>query len=557
MLIKESRVRKVWLGTLFVFSLLYNLSAQSVNIELEQRIDSIYELSVRDYKKSVIASQKLLKEIDDFKEPKEKVKIYVETSNVMLFNGEIKESIINLKKAVTLSEENSYDKLYLQANLILAKAYVSIYEYENAFNVYSNIITREEYNVLPNNHSYKWITMSDFAHLNSIIGRKDQALKLYIDAYKLGKDSINNVYWQRISLDIADLYNSFNKKDSAQIYLREYHKLNEVHKPTLVKNFIPWYEGNLAFYNNDFKKAIKKYKKYEELIKIDFGIEDKETLIRKGRSYVELGKLDSALITLEAIQEMDEFSKFERYLNPDYYRIYYDIYSAKGQQEMASEYLKNYDQAQHRRNTFAFKTIDELHNLKTKEVQVKENVEKSKLQQYIKYLWVAVVVIVLIATLFLVIRQRRDAKKFDELMKRSSMEFNQTIKNTTEVQDVNLADKTVTSILYKINELQNDGFFLKQKTTLYNTAKKLKTNTSYLSNIINNNLGTTFSAFVNDIRINYIINELKTNKQLRSYSVKAIAEEIGYKSADSFSKYFKQNTGLSPSSYIKKLNKDS
>ncbi|HDZ04569.1 MAG TPA: AraC family transcriptional regulator [Maribacter sp.] len=59
------------------------------------------------------------------------------------------------------------------------------------------------------------------------------------------------------------------------------------------------------------------------------------------------------------------------------------------------------------------------------------------------------------------------------------------------------------------------------------------------------------------LRINSIINELKTNKQLRSYSVKAIAEEIGYKSADSSSKYFKKNTGLSPSSYIKKFNKDS
>ncbi|WP_414674310.1 helix-turn-helix domain-containing protein [Maribacter sp.] len=44
---------------------------------------------------------------------------------------------------------------------------------------------------------------------------------------------------------------------------------------------------------------------------------------------------------------------------------------------------------------------------------------------------------------------------------------------------------------------------------------------------------------------------------MRSYSVKAIAEEIGYKSADSSSKYFKKNTGLSPSSYIKKFNKDS
>ncbi|MEP2238937.1 MAG: helix-turn-helix domain-containing protein, partial [Maribacter sp.] len=526
MFIKESRVRKVWLGILFVFSLLYNLSAQSVSIELEQRIDSIYELSVTDYKKSIIASQKLLEEIDDFKEPKEKVKIYLETSNVMLFNGEIKESIINLKKAITLSEEKSYDKLYLQANIVLAKAYVGSYEYENAFNVYSNIITTEEYSVLPNDHSYKWVTMSDFAHLNSIIGRKSEALKLYIDSYRLGKDSINNVYWQRVSLDIADLYNFFGKKDSAQIYLREYHELTDTHKPTLVADYIPWYEGNFAFYNNDFKKAIKKYKKYEELIKIDFGIEDEEILIRKGRSYVELGKLDNALITLEAIQEIDEFSKFERYLNPDYYRIYYDVYSAKGQQEIASAYLKKYDQAQQRRYTFAFKTIDELHNLKTKEVQVKENVEKSKLQQYIKYLLFALGTLCIVFIIVFTIKQRREKKKFEALMlkfkdKKSSVESKSI--------SIDIKDEKVAALIGQIKELQEQGFFLKQKTTLHNTAKKLKTNTSYLSTIINTHLGTTFSAFVNEIRIDYIINELKTNKQLRSYSVKAIAEEIGYK----------------------------
>ena len=123
--------------------------------------------------------------------------------------------------------------------------------------------------------------------------------------------------------------------------------------------------------------------------------------------------------------------------------------------------------------------------------------------------------------------------------------------NTNEIKD-----EKIEALISQIKELQEQGFFLKQKTTLYNTAKKLKTNTSYLSNVINNNLKTTFSAFVNDIRIDYIINELKTNKQIRSYSVKAIAEEIGYKSADSFSKYFKQSTGLSPSAFIKNINKE-
>jgi YesN/AraC family two-component response regulator len=111
----------------------------------------------------------------------------------------------------------------------------------------------------------------------------------------------------------------------------------------------------------------------------------------------------------------------------------------------------------------------------------------------------------------------------------------------------------IQEILSKIEYLEEKKYYLKQECTMHNMAKRLKTNTSYLSSIINNHLNKTFSNYINELRINYAILELKNNKRLRSYSVKAISEEIGYKSADSFSKYFKEATGLTPSVYIKKI----
>lgn len=117
-----------------------------------------------------------------------------------------------------------------------------------------------------------------------------------------------------------------------------------------------------------------------------------------------------------------------------------------------------------------------------------------------------------------------------------------------------IKDATRTEILDKLIKLEEKRLFLKQDFTLHNVAKRLKTNTAYLSKIVNSELDKNFSSYVNELRINYIVIELKNNAKLRSYSINAIAEEIGYKSPESFTKYFKIATGISPSIYIKKIN---
>ncbi|UUC46214.1 helix-turn-helix domain-containing protein [Flavobacterium cerinum] len=116
-----------------------------------------------------------------------------------------------------------------------------------------------------------------------------------------------------------------------------------------------------------------------------------------------------------------------------------------------------------------------------------------------------------------------------------------------------IKDERVNDILEKLEKLQEKKYFLRQDCTLHSVAKKLKTNTAYLSKIVNNELGKSFSTYINELRINYVILELKNNSKLRAYSVSSIADEIGYKSSDSFTKYFKAATGITPSIYIKKI----
>lgn len=103
---------------------------------------------------------------------------------------------------------------------------------------------------------------------------------------------------------------------------------------------------------------------------------------------------------------------------------------------------------------------------------------------------------------------------------------------------------------------ENNKDYLKPKITLNKLAKKLNTNSKYLSQIINKFKSKTFSNYINDLRIEYFIEELQDNNtQLKNYTIKAIAQEIGFTSTESFTKAFYKKNGLTVSYFMKKIEK--
>ena len=118
---------------------------------------------------------------------------------------------------------------------------------------------------------------------------------------------------------------------------------------------------------------------------------------------------------------------------------------------------------------------------------------------------------------------------------------NYNLDNTKE----NLAEKLLIS-------MEKQQVFLNKDITLSLLAKKLNTNTSYLSKIINEIFDNNFNNFINDYRIKYAC-QLISNKEYERFTINSISKKSGFNNNTTFIAAFKKNTGVTPSFYIKNL----
>ncbi|TDI72290.1 MAG: AraC family transcriptional regulator [Bacteroidetes bacterium] len=108
-------------------------------------------------------------------------------------------------------------------------------------------------------------------------------------------------------------------------------------------------------------------------------------------------------------------------------------------------------------------------------------------------------------------------------------------------------------VLLKLNAFEQQKGYLSTSINLNSLSKILDTNSSYLSKIINHTKGKTFKNYLNDLRIENALEELKNNPQNKKFTIEAIAFDLGFKSAESFSKKFKSAYGMYPSKFMKNL----
>lgn len=81
----------------------------------------------------------------------------------------------------------------------------------------------------------------------------------------------------------------------------------------------------------------------------------------------------------------------------------------------------------------------------------------------------------------------------------------------------------------------------------------LKTNRTYISNVINNEFKTSFSDFVNKYRIDEA-KELMVEKKSSKYTLEYISEMVGFGSLHTFIRVFKKMEGKTPSIFKKENN---
>jgi AraC-like DNA-binding protein len=192
------------------------------------------------------------------------------------------------------------------------------------------------------------------------------------------------------------------------------------------------------------------------------------------------------------------------------------------------------------------------------ELRKQKHFLQNKITQKNKLFITSIVASLSILSVFIVYSYRRNKilkQKLEKVLEADVIEFSEFDTNTAESSSIGISKLIVDDILTKLNDFERERGFLSNDITLNSLAKRLDTNSSYLSAIINQEKQVNFSTYLKDLRIIHAINSIKNSKHYLKYSISGIAEEFGFTTAESFSKAFRKKTGIKPSYFLDELRK--
>jgi len=96
--------------------------------------------------------------------------------------------------------------------------------------------------------------------------------------------------------------------------------------------------------------------------------------------------------------------------------------------------------------------------------------------------------------------------------------------------------------------MQTEQLYLDPNITLSELAKKLKTNPSILSKVINTGFSQNFNDFINAQRVKEVKEKMQ-QKEYQHYTLMGIAFDSGFNSKSTFNRAFKKFAGMSPKEF--------
>lgn len=208
-------------------------------------------------------------------------------------------------------------------------------------------------------------------------------------------------------------------------------------------------------------------------------------------------------------------------------------------------------------------SLAEKQNVNVSINKIKEEQEKSFFDTRKNLLLVlAVIAVLLLISAFIGVRNHKKYKKeytnykkvIESLKEREHLTFfpkTQTVKGS-----VTIAPDKESDILKKLDEFEKSEGFRNKNLSLASMADSFNTNTGYISTVININKNKNFNNYINELRINYIVQKLKNDPQYLKYKISHLADESGFSSHNTFTAVFSNFIGVSPSNFIKFLSKE-
>lgn len=409
------------------------------------------------------------------------------------------------------------------------------------------------------------------AQIKYYLGFYDEAISLLRECVNYFKEENDRAYLNSLHA-LGLCYTKVGKYDLAsetnQLGIDE----GNLFEDTAMQCYFNHSQGINLSYKGNHTAAVKKLNgSLPDIIRAKDYASEATSYYYIGKSFWSLRQPDKAIVYFKKV---DFIFQKQKYMLPDLrkgYEYLIDYYKQKGDSESQLFYitqLLNVDKTLARDYKYLLKKI-------VKEYDTKELIKaKNAIENTVVFTRIAACIIVLfmaVIIICLIRKNRRNRKLFEELMNRdtanhivpSDMIFEESEIEISEIGDSDIHDKpgrTISpdieaAIVKKLDKFELNKKYLEKDMTVRKMAALLHTNDKYVTKVIAKHRGKGTIEYITDLKLDYIVEMLKTESRYRNYTHKALGEEAGFRTTQSFTRAFKLHTGITPTYFIYKLKK--
>ncbi len=507
-----------------------------------------------------------------------------EGNNEALFYGYRYASIsstypVNLKyadSALVTAEKSKVKKILLDAYLNRGNINMSEELYQKALNdiLIANRLSQEYGNIYIFNK-----TIYIIAQNKIYLGQYEDAKHELLLCLKYFKDNLKNkpslgrnyqMYYIYSLMSLIDTNTKLGQFSGNEALLKEafdYLKANNL------SQYVPYFitsEGITAYHRKNYEAAISKFSEALRLYNDQW--EHNTEIFYLGLSYWQIGKRSLAIKYLDEIDKhYDKTKKLDPQFRPAY-EILIKYYHSKGNTEKQLEYINKLmflDRSYEKNYKYLYQRIVKEYDTE-KLVAEKKRIENTLQNQ--RAFFITVFSLLMLGFLvfgFRIYREKQNYKKrFEEILSQQDNLYSQEEKPSANLTDNISKEKFdydfynkipglnpifVESILKQLEIFENENKFLNPQVSQKLLSEDLGTNSTYFSKIINTYKGKTFTLYINDLRLDYIIDQLRHDVKYINMDVKELAFIAGFSSTENFSDNFRRKFNLKPSVFIKMM----
>lgn len=556
------------MATTYIFLLLF-LATQLVVAQKKKSVfsDSLFN---KEYKN-------LDEQVNSFKRDPFKTAVYLHSYLANAKSEKNEQEIVNGYKNYILLHADEKTKLkYADSmiyaarktknNALIGSAYLYkgiIYYVEKKHNAaLDNYIIANDFILKANDDYLLHKVKCNIAHIKYYLGLYDESIVLFQKCVNYFKDNNDSEY-----------LNSLHSLGRAHNKLGNYGLCSEINKTGITEGkrlnniqMQPYFilsEGINQYGKKNYGEAIQTIQKGLN------GIRKNKDFSNESVGYYYIGKsywaLQKTNLALHYFRKVDKSFDDKGYIRPDLremYEVLIDYYVAKKAPKEELYYINKLlkvDSISNRTYKYLTGKVHKEYDTKkllTEKKKIERDFNQKKSTELI---FIAANVLLILSSSYLVWRNIRNKKNY----KQKFAELMATSENATDIakfkkispDTLNINSDTVDEILKQLEKFEHEKKFLEQDWTLVKLAAAFDSNTKYISQIVYHYRGKMFVKYISDLKIDYLVELLKTNRVVRKYSNAALAEEAGFSSTERFTKAFQLRVEISPTFFIKELEK--